>query len=417
MDFEKDPQQNAQENDFILIPTPDSSNWQREEQEPPKPETQRVPHPSQSEPVQASNQGQPESSGQGRPQQENKRQATKPKRGRKTGLVVLLVLCGLSVLLGVTSLASRGGGRPDIQFSWGSGSGGLHDLTRFPSTTFTGRSVAVIHVEGVIQRLNETYNQEWLLSTIQELAQNHNNQGILLYIDSPGGTVYESDEAYLELLRYKETSGKPVWAYLGPLAASGGYYIACAADHIIANRNCLAGSIGVIAGQSVDFSRFLDKHGITVNTFHAGRNKDMLGISTPVTPEQAAIMQSIADECYNQFVEIVAESRGMTMAQATDLADGRIYTAWQSLDNGLIDEVAGFDMACSSFENQPEIGKVDFIHYYPEEEFDFMSYFFKGVHALLSAAGIAGSATESLLLEAKERMMPDLSYPAYYYQQ
>ncbi len=355
------------------------------------------------------------------PQQENKRQTAGPKKKvKKTGIVVLVALCGLSVLLGVVTHLP-GGGSPNMSFSWDSGwdsGSGLPDLSRItPGTFFTGGFIAVIHVEGVIQEANETYNQEWLLSTIQGLTQDHNNRGILLYIDSPGGTVYESDEAYLELLRYKETSGKPVWAYLGPLAASGGYYIACAADYIIANRNCLTGSIGVIAGQSVDFSRFLDKHGITVNTFHAGRNKDMLGISTPVTPEQAAIMQSIADECYNQFVDIVAESRGMTVAEATNLADGRIYTAWQSLDNGLIDEVAGFESACSIFENQPEVGKVEFIHYYPEKEFDVVGYFLRGVRSLLSAAKVSRSATESLLLEAKERMIPNLSYPAYYYQQ
>lgn len=111
------------------------------------------------------------------------------------------------------------------------------------------------------------------MNTISALAQDKKNEGIILFIDSPGGGVYESDEAYLALLDYKEQTGRPVYAYMGQLAASGGYYIACAADYIMANRNTLTGSIGVISGQVFDITELLQKTGIKSETIHAEKTK------------------------------------------------------------------------------------------------------------------------------------------------
>ena len=93
-----------------------------------------------------------------------------------------------------------------------------------------------------------TYNQAWLLNTIEDLTYDSANRGILLYVDSPGGTVYESDEAYLALMDYKKATERPIIAYIASTGCSGAYYISCAADEIYANRNALTGSIGVIMG-------------------------------------------------------------------------------------------------------------------------------------------------------------------------
>ena len=350
--------------------------------------------------------------------QETARSAPKKK---KTGLIILLALCGVSIFGGIMNLVSgpplpSHGPIGNVAALLGDSSP-VHFFS-VKDTSFGSHKehIAVIHLEGVIQESNETYNQQWLISTIQSLAHDDRSLGILLYINSPGGGVYESDEVYQELLAYKESSGSPVWAYLGPLAASGGYYIACAADRIIANRNCLTGSIGVIAGQSVDFSEFLENHGIKVNIFVAGSNKAMLGISSPVTEEQAAIMQSLADECYSQFVDIVAESRKLDREKAVALADGRIYTARQALDHGLIDGISRFDAACDSYEETLGMGGIEFLHYYPEEEFDFMSYFLHNIKTFVGGFK-SSSPADSLLLEATERIIPKISYPAYYYHQ
>lgn len=337
---------------------------------------------------------------------------TAPKKNR-TGLIILLALCCISLVGGIINW---------VQQKKAPSQEVLKITSSMPFTSSTKDNfkknqehIAVIHIEGTIQKSNETYNQEWLISTIQELTHNEKNKGLLLYIDSPGGGVYESDEVYLELLDYKKESEKPVWAYLGPLAASGGYYIACAADYIVANRNCLTGSIGVIAGQSVDFSQFLENHGIKVQTFTAGSNKDMLGISTPVTPEQAEIMQSIADDCYNQFIQIVADSRKLSLQQVINLADGRIYTARQAANNGLIDKIATYEEVCNLYEDALRKEQIDFVHYYPEKEFQFANYLFGTIKSF--AQGLTANATDALLLKAKKQVLPEISYPAYFFQQ
>lgn len=205
------------------------------------------------------------------------------------------------------------------------------------------KTIARVQIEGVIQKENETYNQKWLLETLNKLGEDKNTAAIVLYIDSPGGSVYESDEVYIAVKKLKEEHKKPVYAYCASLTASGGYYIACSADRIVANRNSLLGSVGVIAGRFVDLSKLMEKYGVKSETIHAGRNKTMGSISEPVTEEQRAIMQSIADECYEQFVNLVAENRKLDLEKVKELADGRIYTANQGKNNGLVDDIATFD--------------------------------------------------------------------------
>ena len=204
-------------------------------------------------------------------------------------------------------------------------------------------TIAALYIEGTIEQLNQNYNQAWLLSAIEEIKNDKKNVGIAIFINSPGGAVYQTDDVYLALEDYK-TTGRPIYVYQGPMAASGGYYISCAGNKIYANRNTLTGSIGVIAGQSMDLTGLLNKLGIKSETIYAGKNKNMGNYNAPFTPEQKAIMQSIADECYEQFVKIVAKSRNMTYEEAAKLSDGRIYTAQQALDNGLIDAIGSWDL-------------------------------------------------------------------------
>lgn len=204
-------------------------------------------------------------------------------------------------------------------------------------------NIAALYIEGTIQQANVDYDQQWLLSTISAIKNDKKNVGIAIFINSPGGAVYQTDDVYLALEDYK-TTGRPIYVYQGPMAASGGYYISCAGNKIYANRNTLTGSIGVIAGQSMDLTGLLNKLGIKSETIYAGKNKNMGNYNAPFTPEQKAIMQSIADECYEQFVKIVAKSRNMTYEEAAKLSDGRIYTAQQALDNGLIDAIGSWDL-------------------------------------------------------------------------
>ncbi|MDE6567418.1 MAG: signal peptide peptidase SppA [Lachnospiraceae bacterium] len=188
------------------------------------------------------------------------------------------------------------------------------------------------------------YNHNLYLNYIDQMEKSDKNKGILLYVDSPGGTVYESDEMYLRLMEYKENTGRPIWAYFATQACSGGYYISMAADKIYANRNCWTGSIGVIISLA-NYKGLYDKLGIKEIDITSGANKAMGSGGLDLTDEQYDILQSLVDEAYDQFIDIVSGSRSMDKDKLKPLADGRIYTAKQAADNGLIDEVGSLQDA------------------------------------------------------------------------
>ena len=270
-----------------------------------------------------------------------------------------------------------------------------------------GEYIAKIFITGVIQEENKTYSQKWLLNTISALEKDDNNKGIILFIDSPGGSVYESDEAYLALLQYQK-SNKPVWAYMGSLAASGGYYISCGAQYICANRNTLTGSIGVIAGESLDLTELMANLGIKSKTFTAGRNKNMLNYNSPLTEEHEQIMQSIADECYEQFTSIVALNRKIPVKDVKELADGRIYTAKQALNLKLIDKICSFDEVVTEMKSKLNMENINVIDYQYSPKlswYDFLSNAFANINPL-------AQTTESKVLDL---ISSDIKYPAYIY--
>ena len=259
--------------------------------------------------------------------------------------------------------------------------------------------IARIYITDVIAPESETYCQSWILQTIEDLTEDEHNKGIILYVDSPGGGVYEADETYLALMRYKDKTGSPVYAYFGPLAASGGYYISCAADSIWANRNTLTGSIGVIAGQFVDATELLDKIGVKSTTIQSGRNKLMGDLTEPMSPEQQQIMQTISDECYEQFTSIVAESRSLPIETVVSLADGRVYTASQARDNGLIDAIGSFEDALDAMTRR----EFDF------EEYPVEDYYYQRRASLYDLLMGLSSHTSQ-----RSASHPPLPFPAYY---
>jgi protease-4 len=309
-----------------------------------------------------------------------------------TGLIVFLVIIALLIGLVVLSLYGFKGEKPAPG-----------------KKPFGQEYVAVVNISGVIQNENKSYNQKWLLNTISHLKNDKKNLGLLLSINSPGGSVYESDEVYLALKEYGKK--KPLEAFLGQLAASGGYYIACAADKITANRNTLTGSIGVISSQSVDLSRLLEKNGVTVTTITAGENKNMLNYNSPLTPEQRRIMQSIADECYEQFVGIVSDARHMEQDTVRLSADGRIFTAKQAKEAHLIDRIAPFkdtlDAFLASLLPKSEKGALGTVYYEYSPKTTFADWLFK-------VPGGGKSVEDAALQEALAFV--GISYPAFIYQ-
>ena len=212
--------------------------------------------------------------------------------------------------------------------------------------------IGVLFVEGAITSDSKDtwgipygYQHQFTLDTIDDLMVDRNNKGIMLFVNSPGGGVYESDELYFKLKEYKNTTDRPVYAYMGSMAASGGYYISAPADKILANRNTWTGSIGVTIGTLFDFSELLENYGIKSVTITSGKNKAMGSMMDPLTAEQKEIFQTLVDEAYLQFVNIVAEERNIELEATKKIADGRIYTARQALELNLIDAICPYEDA------------------------------------------------------------------------
>lgn len=272
--------------------------------------------------------------------------------------------------------------------------------------------VGILYIEGTIEDYNTDYDQKWLLSTIETLKYDYQNVGLVVFINSPGGGVYQADEVYLALESYKEFK-KPVYIYQGSMAASGGYYISCAGDKIYANRNTLTGCIGVIFGTSYDLTGLFEKVGIKSETIHSGKNKNMFNYNEPVTNEQRQIMQTISDECYKQFVTIVADSRNMSYEKAESLSDGRLYTAAQALDNGLIDGIDTFDNVLDIFlNNEVENYNLNFVEFHKSKKITFMDYLMNSITEISNAQTAAAMGLPKSVVEDMNGFN---SYPAYLY--
>ena len=232
-------------------------------------------------------------------------------------------------------------------------------------TPYTG--VLVVNGEiGEASDANSTYQHSWTLTRIHEMKKDPLNEGILLYVNSPGGSVFETDELYAELKKYKKQTKRPVYAYFDEVAASGGYYIAAESDKIIANRLCTTGSIGVYMGPVIDSSKLLTKLGVGVKYIRSGRNKAMGNPFTPLTKEQEEIFQSQIDEYYERFAKIVSTGRHLPMETVYTVADGRSYTAKQALANHLIDEIGNYNQAKKIMKKDCQVSQFVVIQYQPE---------------------------------------------------
>ena len=160
-----------------------------------------------------------------------------------------------------------------------------------------------------------------------------------MFVNTPGGSVYASDEMYLAIQDYRKKTGRPVYSYMASQATSGGYYISAPCDRIVANRNCWTGSIGVTMGTMYDVTEMLRKMGVRTVTITSGKNKAMDSPTTAMTSRQKKIMQSLVDEAYDQFVDIVADGRKLSRTAVRKIADGRLYTAKQAKARGLVDQI------------------------------------------------------------------------------
>src|SRR5699024_9795520 len=184
----------------------------------------------------------------------------------------------------------------------------------------------------------EGYNHDLFLKELDSVKEDNTVKGVLLTVNTPGGGTYPSDEIYKKIQQLKQ-SGKKVYVHMESMAASGGYYISAPADKIYAGPQTMTGSIGVIMS-NIDYSELQENLGIEENVIKSGAHKDIMSGSREMTDEEKDIMQSMLDDSFDRFVNIVKDGRNMSEEKVRKLADGRLYSAQQAEKNGLIDDIA-----------------------------------------------------------------------------
>lgn len=210
--------------------------------------------------------------------------------------------------------------------------------------------IIVLPIEGVISMgegsLGRGLTVESLVETINDLSEKDDVKALVLRINSPGGSIGAVQELHRALKKFKGKK-KTIVSSFADVAASGGYYIACAGDHIVANPGTLTGSIGVIA-QFPNFQGLMNKVGVSFNVIKSGSMKDVGSPFRSMTEKERTYITKIIMDGYGQFFDAVKDGRKMDDKTLRPLADGRIFSGQLALENKLIDELGGLDEALTA---------------------------------------------------------------------
>lgn len=249
------------------------------------------------------------------------------------GLILVCLMAALGNWLGVgrPAVPSPAAGRPVVA------SAGRPDIALLPIYgPITHEAQASPFGEGSTSSANN------LIRAIRRAEQDQ-VKAILLSVNSPGGTAAASQAIYEELMRVRKASKIKIVATFGDVAASGGYYVASAADHIVSNPASITGSIGVII-QVQNLTGLLEKIGVKTTTVKSGAFKDLASPFRPTSPAEQQLLQQFVDESYQQFLDAILAGRSgkLTLAQLKPVADGRILTGTQALKARLVDSLGNY---------------------------------------------------------------------------
>ncbi len=229
--------------------------------------------------------------------------------------------------------------------------------------------VAVIPVQGAIASADSslggaqpTVTPEGLADALAQAADDEGVRAVVLEVNSPGGGVTASDEMHQSIVDFKKNTEKPVVVSMGDTAASGGYYISTAADEIVANETTLTGSLGVIF-QLNNFEELADKYGYKQVIIKSGEFKDIGNAFRQITPEEREIFQSLVDESYAEFVDVISSGRGIPEDRVREIADGRIYSGQRAKELGLVDSFGGLDEASAEARELANAGQATVVRY------------------------------------------------------
>ncbi len=247
-----------------------------------------------------------------------------------------------------------------------------------------GSKVAIVEVFGDI------YSSERIVKQLKKWGEKSSVRAIVLHVNSPGGGIAPSQEIYNEILRIREEEGKVVLTSMSSVAASGGYYIACASDMIMANPGTITGSIGVMLSYPTAGELF-KKVGVKYETIKSGKLKDVGSFDRNITADERKMLSAMVMDSYEQFVEAIVAGREMDKEEIYKLADGSVFSGRQAYYNGLVDTLGGFEDAVrlaaelAGISGKPQTVK-DFI---PEKGiFDLIGGLLKNVERATSKGGL-----------------------------
>ena len=280
----------------------------------------------------------------------------------RRGLGCLIGALGLLALLGVLGALTAG-------LVGGGGSGAMADRIVEISVEISpdpNKKLAIIEVGGVLMGERPGLGGSrgataGALAMLEHAVDDDEVGGVLLRLDTPGGSVTDADLIH-DRVRALRERGKKVVVLMGDLCASGGYYVAVAADAVWAHPTTITGSIGVIV-PVLNFHALLERYGVVDASVYAGKNKPLLSPTRQLEPAQQAIVQAVVDRMHRRFIDLVAEGRGIDAATVEPLADGRIFTADQALEAGLVDAIGYRDDAMTALRKLVDAGPYTVVRY------------------------------------------------------
>jgi protease-4 len=228
--------------------------------------------------------------------------------------------------------------------------------------------IAVVYASGEIsggEGDDNTIGSERISKALRKVRLDDKVKAVVLRVNSPGGSSLASDVIWREVMLTKKV--KPIIVSMGDLAASGGYYISCAADSIIAQPNTITGSIGIFAILPNMQKLFNDKLGVTFDGVKTGKYADLGDISRPLTPEEKLILQNNVNRGYDDFTKAVAQGRHKTQEYINSIGQGRVWTGEQALKNGLVDRLGNINDAITSAAKKANIKNYSLVAY-PEQK-------------------------------------------------
>jgi protease-4 len=255
--------------------------------------------------------------------------------------------------------------------------GGISPLRESVVDGKRGPKIVMIAIDGAIRDQDEAGalgigTREGTVARVRaelELARDDDEvKALLLRINTPGGTVTASDIVYKEITRFKQERNVPVVAQLMGVAASGGYYVAMSADAIYANPTTLTGSIGVIF-VSVNVAGLMEKLGVEDQTIVSGPRKDTGSVLRRMRPDERAQLQGVINQLSSRFQEVVAQGRpGLSRERIRELADGRVYTAEQAKEAGLVDAIGYLEDGIAEAKRRAGLSEARVVTYHRGRE-------------------------------------------------